>query len=171
MKRACLICLFQCLTTVILMSQSRPVPLINQSASVVSSESTAQADPKAHARILDSYGKLPLSFEANQGQTDGRVKFLSRTSSYSLFLTGDEAVLALRAKSPDTDRANIAGHTWQSLSADARSGVLRMKLSNANAAAKVTGMDELVGTSSYFIGNDPAKETLIKLSAFHKRSS
>jgi hypothetical protein len=36
-------------------------------------------------------------------------------------------------------------------------GVLRMKLRNANASAKVTGVDELAGTSNYFIGNDPAK--------------
>jgi len=36
-------------------------------------------------------------------------------------------------------------------------GVLRMKLRNANPAAKITGMDELAGTSNYFIGNDPAK--------------
>jgi beta-propeller repeat-containing protein len=40
--------------------------------------------------------RLPLSFEANRGQTDSRVKFLSRGSDYTLFLTGDEAVLALR---------------------------------------------------------------------------
>jgi Bacterial Ig-like domain (group 3)/Beta-propeller repeat len=32
-----------------------------------------------------------------------------------------------------------------------------MKLRNANLAAKVTGQDELAGTSNYFIGNDPAK--------------
>ena len=32
-----------------------------------------------------------------------------------------------------------------------------MKLRNANPAAKVTGVDELAGTSNYFIGNDPAK--------------
>jgi hypothetical protein len=32
-----------------------------------------------------------------------------------------------------------------------------MKLRNANPAAKVTGQDELSGTSNYFIGNDPAK--------------
>jgi hypothetical protein len=47
----------------------------------------------AEARILEAYGKLPLSFEVNQGQTDQRVKFLSRGSGYSLFLTGNEAVL------------------------------------------------------------------------------
>jgi hypothetical protein len=37
------------------------------------------------------------------------------------------------------------------------SEVLRMKLRNANADAKVSGLDELTGTSNYFIGNDPAK--------------
>jgi hypothetical protein len=39
---------------------------------------------------------MPLSFEANAGQTDSRVKFLSRGAGYTLFLTGDEAVLALK---------------------------------------------------------------------------
>ena len=46
-------------------------------------------------QLVANYGKLPLAFEANDGQTDGRVKFLSRGRGYSLFLTGDEAVLSL----------------------------------------------------------------------------
>src|SRR6266699_4087471 len=58
----------------------------------------ASSAEAAQARLAESYGKLPLSFEANQGQTDPRVKFLSRGSGYSLFLTGDEAVLALRSR-------------------------------------------------------------------------
>ncbi len=40
--------------------------------------------------------KLPLHFEANQGQTDERVKFLARGSGYGLFLTSTESVLVLR---------------------------------------------------------------------------
>src|SRR6266849_7241938 len=98
MKRAYFICLFQCLTTTFLLSQSNPVPLVNQSARVVSPIHSSQADRKAQAKILDGYGKLPLSFEANHGQADGQVKFLSRTGAYTLFLTRDEAVLALRGK-------------------------------------------------------------------------
>ena len=35
--------------------------------------------------------------------------------------------------------------------------VLRMKLEGANAAAKVTGLQELPGKSNYFIGHDPKK--------------
>src|SRR5262249_53917581 len=42
-------------------------------------------------RLRESYGKLPLSFETNQGQTDRAVKFLSRVRGQALFLTPTEA--------------------------------------------------------------------------------
>ena len=50
-------------------------------------------------QVAENYGKLPLSFEANQGQSDSRVDFLARGSGYTLFLTPTEAVLALRRPS------------------------------------------------------------------------
>ena len=160
MKCAYLGCVIQFLTTTFLLSQQNPVPAINQTARVASLSSASQADPNAQARILDSYGKLPLSFEVNHGQTDVRVKFLSRTSGYTLFLTGDEAVLALSGKTASPDKAKVAGvaHNLHSVPAAPKAGgVLRMKLRNANPEAKVTGVNELAGTSNYFIGNDPAK--------------
>jgi hypothetical protein len=40
--------------------------------------------------------RVPLSFEANQGQTGRAVKFLSRGGGYALFLTPAEAVFKLR---------------------------------------------------------------------------
>jgi hypothetical protein len=160
MKHAYFVCLFQCLATTFLLPQSNPVLLINQSAGVVSPISASQSDPKSQARILDNYGKLPLIFEANQGQTDARVKFLSRTGGYSLFLTGDEAVLTLSGRKADAYKPKTVGgaRTLQPNTAKPRpGGVLRMKLRNANPAAKATGLDELAGTSNYFIGSDPAK--------------
>ncbi len=139
------------------MSQSNPVAPINQTA-------------RAEARIRDLYGKLPLTFEANHGQTDARVKFLSHTGGYTLFLTGDEAVLALRGNHVKSSKASsgdgklrsgmvasIDGLTPAPTAETATASVLRMKLRNANPAAKVTGADELTGASNYFIGNDPAK--------------
>src|ERR1700674_356692 len=155
MKLAYLACPLLCLTT-FLCSQSNPVPVINQTAGVVSPISLSEADPKAQARILDSYGKLPLSFEANHGQADARVKFLTRTGGYSLFLTGDEAVFTLSGGKATTHKG--AARTLQSaMAAPESGGVLRMKLRNANPAAKVTGVDELAGTSNYFTRNDPTK--------------
>src|SRR5580698_10409030 len=41
--------------------------------------------------LSSSYGKLPLAFEVNHGQTASQVKFLSHGTGYSLFLTGDQA--------------------------------------------------------------------------------
>src|SRR5687767_7650675 len=48
-------------------------------------------------QLGNAYGRLPLSFEENRGQVDGKVKFLSRGNGYTLFLTATEAVLSLNA--------------------------------------------------------------------------
>src|SRR5437868_15205016 len=69
----------------------------------------AATKPAAQARVREAYGRLPLSFEANQGQTDRRVQFLSRGSGYTLFLTPCEAVLALSSPRShgDTESGNV----------------------------------------------------------------
>jgi hypothetical protein len=158
--RAYIISLFLCLSTTFVLSESIPVLPINQTAKVVPPINTPQTDAKAQAQILDSYGKLPLSFEVNHGQTDSRVKFLSRTRGYTLFLTGDEAVFALNGKNTKPNNAKITGadHSLAAGMAGPEVGdVLRMKLRNANATAKVTGVRALPGMTNYFIGKDPKK--------------
>jgi hypothetical protein len=101
------------------------------------------------SRWRDVYAQLPLSFEANQGQADRRVKFLSRGDGYALFLTRDQAVLALRKGAP-TRQSSASAHP-------VRSAVLRMSLAGVNPNAAVTGVDELSGKSNYFVGNNPAQ--------------
>jgi hypothetical protein len=115
----------------------------------------------AKAHVQEAYGKLPLSFEANAGQTDPRVKFLSRGSGYSLFLTESEAVLALTKKDNAAGPAQAAQAKLTAITAapsqKSTSAVLRMKLVGARPPAKVTGQEGLAGKVNYFIGNDPAK--------------
>ena len=60
----------------------------------------AKVLPAARVRAHTNYGKMPLHFEPNQGQTDPQVKFLSRGKGYTLFLTPTEAVLTLRRMTP-----------------------------------------------------------------------
>jgi len=109
------------------------------------------------AGIVESYGRLPLSFEANTGQTDKHVKFLSRGHGYTLFLTADEAVLSLRR----TPASKAVGDKLVATKPDAfqaspqNSAVLRMKLVNANPHIVVSGGEEQEGKSNYFLGNDP----------------
>jgi len=105
---------------------------------------------------------LPLIFEANHGQADGRVQFLSRTGGYTLFLTQDEAVLALSGKkaqnlAPERSIHKAGSGPDEAPTAHLPGGVLHMKLHNANPKARITGLDEQAGMSNYFIGNDPAK--------------
>lgn len=91
----------------------------------------------AVARVVDTYGKLPLTFEVNQGQTDPTVKFLARGDGYGLFLTPTEAVLSL-GKPDDASRA------------------LHLRWVGANPAPKVTGREEQTGKVNYLKGNDPS---------------
>ena len=104
--------------------------------------------------LAEKYGRLPLSFEVNQGQADRRVKFLSRGGDYALFLTRNEMVLALqkggseRKPSPTVPRPvgkHISSET---------TGVLRMSLIGASRAVRVSGVDRLPGSANYFLGND-----------------
>src|SRR5438874_12226223 len=71
---------------------TRPIPIQAQRHGF----HQANRQSPANQAFLESYGKLPLSFEANLGQMDPSVKLLSRGSGYNLLLRGDEAVLTLR---------------------------------------------------------------------------
>jgi hypothetical protein len=117
---------------------------------------TSKSDSSIKARINETYGKLPLSFEVNQGQVDEQVKFLSRSNGYNLFLTPTEAVLALRKASVKEDQNGRFG-PQQSAKEEAEAAVVHMQLVGANPEPQVSGVDELPGKSNYFIGNDPAK--------------
>jgi hypothetical protein len=96
--------------------------------------------PKPHAKLPI----LPLSFEANQGQTDPTVKFLSRGDGYVVFLTSDSAVFRLRSSGADS----FAGPS---------PCVVGMKPAGANSRAAIEGAGTLPGTANYFIGADPKK--------------
>jgi uncharacterized protein (TIGR03437 family) len=114
--------------------------------------------PSSQAHLVEAFGKLPLSFEANQGQAASDVKFISRGRGYSLFLTGTEAVLALRkASHASVNRKGLARRARTLDEQTAEPAVLHMKLIGANPTPKVTGADELPGKVNYFIGNDPSK--------------
>jgi hypothetical protein len=106
------------------------------------------------SRIVAAYEKLPLGFEANRGQTDAQVKFLSKGSGYSLFLTSTQAVFRLQ-KPANQNRDRIRS---EQAAAPERSGaVIRMRLVGSNSLAKVEGVEQLPGKSNYFIGNDPTQ--------------
>jgi hypothetical protein len=118
-----------------------------------------EATPDAKPQGQSEYGKLPLSFEANQGQTDRQVRFLTRGQGYALFLTPTEAVLTLRKPhNRHKGKAKASPSSVKSSSTPEMSGaVLRMQLIGANPAPQVLGEEELPGRVNYLIGNDPGQ--------------
>jgi hypothetical protein len=126
-----------------------------------------EPDARAKEAWKKAYAELPLTFEANRGQFNPRVKFLSRGPGYSLFLTAREAVLALRKPSFVSPPSSVASgqlpgimrteHQPADTTSRTTESVLRMKLVGANTSATVAGADELPGMSNYFLGNDPHK--------------
>jgi len=104
--------------------------------------------------ISASYGKLPLSFETNQGQADPSVQFLAHCQGYTLLLRPGEAVLGFRQLSPA-----VAGNTSPALdkSVALESSVVRLQLIGANARAQASEEDKQITKTNYFLGNDPAK--------------
>ncbi len=93
--------------------------------------------PAAHGSLAGAYGKLPLTFEINNGQTDPAVKFLSRGKGYSLFLTPAGATLRLNGRN--------------------ETSVVRWQTVGGNRNPLMMGVDPLATKSNYFIGDDPKK--------------
>lgn len=136
--------------------QAHSAHLAGQPASV---SSLTPPEEATQARVQEAYGKLPLSFEANQGQTEPQVKFLARGRGYSLFLTSQEVVLAFsQPAGHHTAPGAVHSHSAvEARPANPPQAVLRMTLVGANSAPPVVGQDELPGKSHYLIGNDPRK--------------
>ena len=112
---------------------------LSLSKTTVSSESPIQNEAEKTRKIAENYGRLPINFEPNVGQADEQVKFMARGQGYSLFLTGREAVLALK-KGRKNEQA-----------------VVRMQIDGGNPSPKIGGLNETASKTNYFIGNDPEK--------------
>jgi hypothetical protein len=132
----------------------------------------AEPDGAAKPRLIEAYGKLPLHFEANQGQVEGTVRYLSRGSGYGLFLTSTEAVLTLRRGNQASEKKggeainpvrnssralNPAGEQRGIISngENPQTDILPPPWEGRNQNPSTEGVDELEGKSHYFIGNDP----------------
>lgn len=115
----------------------------------------------AAAWVNESHGKLPLSFEANQGQSDRQVKFLVRGLGYGVFLTSTEAVLALSKPPADPTSRRVPGGEVAAQARDevrtAETAMVRMELVGANKKPGIMGLEPLPGKSNYLIGKDPKR--------------
>jgi hypothetical protein len=129
------------LQTLVYVALASLVASMSSSAAQSSNAQPAQAS----ARSI-GYGKLPLTFEANRGQTGSGVKFLSRGQGYTAFLTAGGMVLSLRS-TPASPSAT------QSVAPAS----VQFTLVGATKNPTVAGEDPQPGKVNYFIGNDPSQ--------------
>jgi hypothetical protein len=102
------------------------------------------------SQFLASYGQIPLSFTANQGQTDPSVQFVSQGNGYGLFLRQSDAVLML-----NQPPAAATGHGPALLSNSApQVSVLDMQLVGASTSSQASGLNQQAGAGNYLIGNN-----------------
>jgi hypothetical protein len=89
---------------------------------------------------VQAYGRTPLPFEVNAGQTAAQVRYLSHGPGFQLFLTANAATFEVsRLGHPDTR------------------DVFRLTFGGANPGPQVIGQNALPGYSNYFIGSDRAR--------------
>ncbi len=114
----------------------------------------SQVPQTAQPGNIDSFGKLPLSFEMNGGQADQNVKFFSRGPGYGIFFSTDEVHLVLHYPIAENNLpAKGLRHPHPKFGAEC----IHMRLLNADTTANIQPMNELPGVSNYFIGNDHSR--------------
>jgi hypothetical protein len=118
--------------------------------------STPHSTGRGHTSNI--FEKLPMSFEANLGQTDARVRFLARMANHTVFLTSDEVIWVLRSPIRDSDTlgeiSQKGGTDNASNEKDGETAVFRMRIVGARPDVKLVGEDGLPVMSNYFVGND-----------------
>ena len=134
---------------------SRAESAVSQRKGAISTSSSPH--PVQRTSAAATYNKAPLSFEANHGQADASVKFLTRGAGYELYLTSTQAVMSLERKT--TQRTNrktdkdFRAHA--NLQPSAQRDVVRMTLIGARSGARVAGEEVLPGKVNYLLGSDP----------------
>jgi hypothetical protein len=148
----------------------------NRTFHTASSKTVAQAksdSPKSSVAVstslkqhwLETYGRLPLAFEANEGQSPAGIQFLSRGEGYDLSLMSREADLTLRqpaaggssAKRPARFGGANSVRVHNRPRSNEKQSELRMRLAGSNPDASLTGVERTGTKINYFIGNDPKK--------------
>ena len=120
---------------------------------LVTVPSKGQSVPDAGATNKLSYGKLPLTFEVNRGQSSPQVKFISRGPGYRAYLTANGMSLALRASRPaeSTNDSKVARTN------SVKRTAIQFRLIGAAQNPMTVGEQAQTARVNYFIGNDPAK--------------
>jgi hypothetical protein len=148
-------CWMAALLFALLSVQAAPIQLLSVgTASDIEAQRTG-VEGKFLPQISESFGRLPLIFEAadNEGRT-----FFCRGLAASVWLSPMEAVLTIEAGPKGNPQfAATRVLTSRATGTDPTGAPLRVKWLGANPRAKAFPAEELPTKANYFIGNEPAQ--------------
>jgi uncharacterized repeat protein (TIGR01451 family) len=121
-------------------SRAAPQTLAPRSAGVLqpTSPSPAPVSEKARRRLLDSYGKLPLSFVQNKGQTETGVRYYAQGAGFGFYFTDEKVALTFGNGERGT--------------------ALDLRFIGANPEAKLEAQRRATGDVNYLTGASAAKQ-------------
>ena len=127
----------------------------------------ASPSPADDGTLAKVYDRLPLSFEANRGQFDERVRFVARPTGSTYFFTPQEVAIVFGQQSPSSAsagrRAPSSVPTTQTNSSEqwnkrsAEHFALKVRFVGASPNPRLEGVAPLPGYANYIIGNDPSQ--------------
>ena len=115
------------------------------------------------AKIAEAYGKIPLAFTLNQGQTDSQVKFTSAGNGCSMFFTPTGTTFLLSKETEQSVAKRSAKISAEDMTPTAdtereyESFAAKTVFVDANQNPEVVGEERLAWNNNYFIGSEPAK--------------
>ena len=112
----------------------------SKAGTAVAPVSEPGAAPQMSEReALDAYGKLPLAFVPNEGQTEVAVRYYAQGAGYGFFFTHKGATLSF------AEGKGRGGHA------------LALDFLGADPHATLTAKERLSGEVNYLVGDDPTK--------------
>jgi hypothetical protein len=115
-----------------------------------------QASPLQNGPVQAHYRRLPLTLEANKGQTSSQVRFPSRGKGYAAFLTAGGIVLSLPPNQP-VPVQQTSDDAPPNQSQQVLNTTPQFKIQRAAQNAAVVGEGPQPGKVSYFNGQDLTK--------------
>ena len=112
---------------------SVPIALVLASLAGCGGAPGQPAPDRPDAAVTAAFQAQPLTFVANRGQADSRVRFQVQGPGHAFSLTRDQVALTLRQ--PNGDGVNLA-----------------LRFEHANAQATITGAERAPGITNYVLG-------------------
>jgi len=108
-------------------------------------------------KVMTVLNSLPIRFELNKGQVDERVRYLSRGSGYTLFLTPAECVFLFSRQEKPFGGSGREREGFPFALGRVKRAAVRLRFVGANKYPGLAGEGKLGCRTDYLIGNDPKK--------------